>query len=97
MNMAKISAVVNDHPTVPGRKIRQYLLTKMQTMDLMTGYNTELRIKVNRRWKAPENNVLKTILLPSRKGLTQMVIGQLAKIEAMSSLVIIKPHKWITL
>ena len=25
-------------------------LTKMQTFDLLTGYNTELRIKVNRRW-----------------------------------------------
>ena len=25
-------------------------LTKMQTFDLLTGYNTELRINVNRRW-----------------------------------------------
>lgn len=56
LNMAEISAMENDHPTVPGRKIRQFLLTKMQTMDLMTGYNTELRIKVNRRWEELESN-----------------------------------------
>jgi len=30
-------------------------LTKIQTFDLMTGYNTELRIKVNRRWEELEN------------------------------------------
>lgn len=30
-------------------KDRVYELTKMQTMDLMTGYNIDLRIKVNRR------------------------------------------------
>ena len=33
---------------------REYLLTRMQTFDLMTGYNTELRIKVNRRWEELE-------------------------------------------
>jgi anti-repressor protein len=54
LNMAEISAMETEHPTVQGRKIRQYLLTKMQTMDLMTGYNTELRIKVNRRWEELE-------------------------------------------
>ena len=32
------------------RKDPYFELTKMQTFDLLTGYNTELRIKVNRRW-----------------------------------------------
>ena len=32
------------------RKDHYFELTKMQTFDLLTGYNTELRIKVNRRW-----------------------------------------------
>lgn len=33
-----------------GQTYREYRLTKLQTFDLMTGYSTELRIKVNRRW-----------------------------------------------
>lgn len=33
-------------------------LTKMQTFDLLTGYNTELRIKVNRRWAELEAQTL---------------------------------------
>lgn len=40
-----------------GRKFRQYELTKMQTLDLLTGYNAELRIKVNRRWEELESKV----------------------------------------
>ncbi len=32
------------------RKDPYFELTKMQTLDLLTGYSTELRIKVNHRW-----------------------------------------------
>ena len=31
-----------------------FILTKMQCLDLMTGYNSELRIAVNRRWEQLE-------------------------------------------
>lgn len=41
-------------PETGPQEHRMYLLTKMQTMDLMTGYNLELRIKVNRRWEELE-------------------------------------------
>jgi phage regulator Rha-like protein len=37
-----------------GQNYREYLLTRMQTFDLMTGYSIELRIKVNRRWEQLE-------------------------------------------
>ena len=40
---------------------REMLLTKIQTMDLMTGYNVELRIKVNRRWEDLENSQTKSL------------------------------------
>lgn len=55
LSMPEISVVEKDHPTVKGRKIKEMHLTKMQCFDLMTGYNTELRIKVNRRWEELEN------------------------------------------
>lgn len=37
------------------QQYREYLLTKIQCFDLMTGYNIELRIKVNRRWEELES------------------------------------------
>ena len=52
------------------RKQPQFLLTKMQTFDLLTGYNTELRIKVNRRWEELERKSLDSI---TRKDLAKML------------------------
>lgn len=55
LNMVQIRTVENPHPTIPGKMIREYHLTKMQTFDLLTGYDLELRIKVNRRWAELES------------------------------------------
>lgn len=42
-----------------GRWYTEYMLTKIQCFDLMTGYSAELRIKVNRRWEELEKkNIL---------------------------------------
>lgn len=40
-----------------GRLYTEYHLTKEQTLDLVTGYNIEMRIKINRRWLALEQAV----------------------------------------
>lgn len=56
MRLAEISADCYLDPR--NREQREYKLTKMQTLDLMTGYNTELRIKVNRRWEELEKKEL---------------------------------------
>lgn len=53
------------------QKHRELLLTKIQTMDLMTGYKIELRIKVNRRWEQLENSKVQSV---SRIDLARMVI-----------------------
>ena len=50
MGLAEISAGVYTHPNTGKQKHREYMLTKLQTLDLMTGYRIDLRIKVNRRW-----------------------------------------------
>lgn len=54
MNLAQIWAGVYNHPNTGNQQHREYLLTRMQTFDLMTGYSVELRIKVNRRWEELE-------------------------------------------
>lgn len=55
-------------------KDRYYQLTRMQTFDLMTGYNTEIRIKVNRRWEELETKNKYGLTTPNRKQLAQWVI-----------------------
>ena len=47
--------VQSSYSNEQGRQFRQFELTRIQTFDLMTGYNVELRIKVNRRWEELEN------------------------------------------
>lgn len=55
MGLPKVGEGYYKHPNTGSQQHREYLLTKMQTLDLMTGYNLELRIKVNRRWEELEN------------------------------------------
>ncbi len=40
-----------------GQSYRQYLLSKEQTIDLITGYRTDIRIRINRRWAELEQQV----------------------------------------
>ena len=50
------------HKNTGNQKHREYLLTKIQTLDLMTGYKVDLRIKVNRRWEELEKQQTETKL-----------------------------------
>lgn len=54
LGLLKIEQGYYTHENTGNQQHRECLLTKIQTMDLMTGYNTELRIKVNRRWEELE-------------------------------------------
>lgn len=56
MGLPKIGEGFYTHP-INKQEYREFRLSKIQTLDLMTGYNLELRIKVNRRWEELENNV----------------------------------------
>ena len=55
LGLHKIVQGYYTHPNTGSQQHREMLLSKIQTMDLMTGYNVELRIKVNRRWEELEN------------------------------------------
>lgn len=39
-----------------GQEYNEFLLTKEQCVDLISGYHTETRIRINRRWQELENN-----------------------------------------
>lgn len=55
MGLLKIEQGYYTHPNTGSQKHREYFLSRIQTFDLMTGYHTPLRIKVNRRWEELEN------------------------------------------
>lgn len=55
---------------------REFYLTKIQTLDLMTGYRADLRIKVNHRWAELESGQAQPLSVDkvSRKDLALMII-----------------------
>ncbi len=54
LGLSKIGQGYYTHPNTGNQQHREYILTKMQCFDLLTGYSAELRIKVNRRWEELE-------------------------------------------
>lgn len=54
MSLPNIGEGTYCHKNTGDQKHKLYFLTKIQTLDLMTGYNVELRIKINRRWEELE-------------------------------------------
>ncbi|MBF7685997.1 phage regulatory protein/antirepressor Ant [Acinetobacter sp. B10A] len=50
MGLSKIGEGYYTHPNTGAQQHREFFLTKDQTVDLVTGYSLELRIKINRRW-----------------------------------------------
>ena len=51
--LLKIEQAPYIHPD-NGQEYREYHLSRMQTFDLITGYDIKLRIRVNRRWEELE-------------------------------------------
>lgn len=77
MGMLKVGETSYTHEQ-NGQTYREYLLTKEQTIDLITGYRADLRIRINRRWQQLEQG--KTKLLPQTK--LEALKAYVAEIEA---------------
>lgn len=93
MNLSKIGLV---NYTDKKRELRpMFLLTKMQTMDLMTGYSVELRIKVNRRWEELENKVatLPTYSEALRQLATSLELQEATTVELVQAKETIEENK----
>lgn len=50
MGLPKVGEGYYTHPSTGNQQHREFLLTKEQCIDLITGYRADLRIKINRRW-----------------------------------------------
>lgn len=57
MGLLKVEQGYYTHPNTGNQQHRQFLLNKEQTVDLITGYRADIRIRINRRWAELEQQV----------------------------------------
>ena len=57
LSLLKIQQGYYTTPKTGSQQHREFYLTKEQTLDLITGYRADIRIKINRRWLALEQSV----------------------------------------
>lgn len=69
-----------------GQQYREYLLTKEQSIDLVTGYNRELRIAINRRWQELESS--QSLALPNFTDPAEAAIAWANEYKAKQALTI---------
>ncbi|VWX29747.1 conserved hypothetical protein [Moraxellaceae bacterium 17A] len=69
-----------------GQQYREYLLTKEQSIDLVTGYNRELRIAINRRWQELESS--QSLTLPNFTDPAEAAIAWANEYKAKQALAI---------
>ena len=50
MGLPKVGEGYYTHPSTGSQQHREFLLTKEQSIDLITGYRADVRIRINRRW-----------------------------------------------
>ena len=55
MGLPKVGQGYYTTANTGSQQYREYLLTKEQTIDLITGYRADVRIRINRRWQELEN------------------------------------------
>lgn len=54
MGLPKVGEGYYTHPSTGSQQHREFLLTKEQSIDLVTGYRADIRIRINRRWQELE-------------------------------------------
>lgn len=55
MGLHKVVQGYYTTPNTGNQQYREFLLTKEQTIDLITGYRADVRIRINRRWQELES------------------------------------------
>ncbi|MGM8938128.1 Rha family transcriptional regulator [Psychrobacter glaciei] len=69
------------HPNTGSQQHRQFLLTQEQCVDLITGYNREIRIRINRRWAELEQQARQPQIPQSFAEALQLAANQAKQLE----------------
>lgn len=75
-----------------GQSYRQYLLNKEQTIDLITGYRADIRIRINRRWQELEVQASAPVIPATLSEALRLAADQAELIEHQQSrLALVEP------
>lgn len=75
-----------------GQSYRQYLLNKEQTIDLITGYRADIRIRINRRWQELEAQASAPVIPATLSEALRLAADQAELIEYQQSrLALVEP------
>lgn len=94
MGMLKVEQGYYTHPNTGSQQYRQFLLSKEQTIDLITGYRADIRIRINRRWAELEQQADQPVVaLPQDylSALKALVISEEAKEHANAQIQLLQP------
>ena len=82
----------SDYIADNGQSYRQYLLNKEQTIDLITGYRADIRIRINRRWQELEAQASAPVIPATLSEALRLAADQAELIEHQQSrLALVEP------
>ena len=80
MGLPKVGQGYYTTPNTGNQQYREYLLTKEQCIDLITGYRADLRIRINRRWQELEQATTPRLPTTYLEALEALLASEKAKI-----------------
>jgi len=83
LGLLKIEQGYYTHPNTGNQQHREFLLSREQSIDLITGYRADVRIKVNRRWQELESQQKQTDpmeLLSDPRSMRNLLLGYSEKV-----------------
>lgn len=82
----------SDYIADNGQSYRQFLLSKEQTIDLITGYRADIRIRINRRWQELEAQASAPVIPATLSEALRLAADQAELIEHQQSrLALVEP------
>jgi phage antirepressor YoqD-like protein len=82
----------SDYIADNGQSYRQFLLSKEQTIDLITGYRADIRIRINRRWQELEAQASAPVIPATLSEALRLAADQAELIEYQQSrLALVEP------
>ena len=81
MALPKVGQGYYTHPNTGNQQHRQFLLNKEQTIDLITGYRADIRIRINRRWQELEAQASAPVIPQSFADALQLAANQARQLE----------------
>lgn len=85
MGLPKAGEGYYTHPNTGSQQHRQFLLSKEQTIDLITGYRADIRIRINRRWQELEAQASAPVIPATLSEALRLAADQAELIEHQQS------------